>query len=178
MTAIEDRIETLQNKLKEAKAKKQRLDAKKRAKERNISREQDTRRKILVGAVYLGLTEGDDKKKKELKEHMNKALVRDDDRALFDLPPYRKRNQRNRRNQRNLARTEVDLDTPEPDAMGGVGSGINALEHPPPSALPFQHHDLALATELHQMEVVSGAHGGGHHQDLGEPTLIEHPLGL
>jgi response regulator RpfG family c-di-GMP phosphodiesterase len=90
MTAIEDRIETLQNKLKEAKAKKQRLDAKKRAKERNISREQDTRRKILVGAVYLGLTEGDDKKKKELKEHMNKALVRDDDRALFDLPPLQK----------------------------------------------------------------------------------------
>ena len=90
MTAIEDRIETLQNKLKEAKAKKQRLDAKKRAKERNISREQDTRRKILVGVVYLGLTEGDDKKKEELKEHMNKALVRDDDRALFDLPPLQK----------------------------------------------------------------------------------------
>ncbi len=40
--------------------------------------------------------------------------------------------------------------------MGGVGSGINALEHPPPSALPFQHHDISLATEFHQMEVVSG----------------------
>jgi hypothetical protein len=66
----------------------------------------------------------------------------------------RQRQRQRRRHQRNLARTEVDLDTPEPDAMGGVGSGINALEHPPPSALPFQHHGLALATELHQMEVV------------------------
>lgn len=90
MTAIEDRIETLQNKLKEAKAKKQRIDAKKRAKERSINREQDTRRKILVGAVYLGLAEQDDKAKKELKERMSNALVRDDDRALFNLPPLPK----------------------------------------------------------------------------------------
>ncbi len=90
MTAIEDRIETLQNKLREAKAKKQRLDAKKKAKERSISREQDTRRKILVGAVYLGLAERDDKARNELKECMNNALVRDDDRALFNLPPLPK----------------------------------------------------------------------------------------
>lgn len=177
MTAIEERIETLQKKLNEAKAKKQRLDAKKRAKERSVSRANDTRRKILVGAVYLALADKDDEALAALNKRMDMALERDDDRALFDLPPYR--NRRPRLHQRpNLARAEVDLDTPEPDAMGGVGSGINALEHPPPSALPFQHHGLALATELHQMEVVSGAHGGGHHQDLGEPTLIEHPLGL
>ena len=87
MTAIEERIETLQKKLNEAKAKKQRLDAKKWAKERSASRANDTRRKILVGAVYLALADKDDEALAALNKRMDMALERDDDRALFDLPP-------------------------------------------------------------------------------------------
>ena len=86
MTAIEERIETLQKKLNEAKAKKQRLDAKKRAKERSVIRANDTRRKILVGAVYLALADKDDKALAALTKRMDKALDRADDRALFGLP--------------------------------------------------------------------------------------------
>ena len=87
MTAIEERIETLQKKLNEAKAKKQRLDAKKRAKERRVSRANDTRRKILVGAVYLALADKDDEALAALTKRMDTALDRTDDRALFGLPP-------------------------------------------------------------------------------------------
>lgn len=53
--------------------------------------------------------------------------------------------------------------------MGRVGGGINALEDSPASTLPFQHHDISLATELHQMEVVSGAHGVGTTKTLENP---------
>ena len=87
MTVIEQRIENLEKKLKQAKAEKQRKEARIRAQERKRTREQDTRRKILVGAVYLAIADSDDAALKALTDRMDKALTRDDDRALFDLPP-------------------------------------------------------------------------------------------
>lgn len=87
MTAIEQRIESLEKKLKQAKAEKQRKEARIKAQDRKRSREQDTRRKILVGAVYLAIADSDDAALKALTDRMDKALTRDDDRALFDLPP-------------------------------------------------------------------------------------------
>lgn len=87
MIAIEQRIESLEKKLKQAKAEKQRKEARIKAQDRKRSREQDTRRKILVGAVYLAIADSDDAALKALTDRMDKALTRDDDRALFDLPP-------------------------------------------------------------------------------------------
>ncbi|MFB2828951.1 mobilization protein [Aeromonas jandaei] len=87
MTVLEQRIESLEKKLKQAKAEKQRKEARIRAQERKRTREQDTRRKILVGAVYLAIADSDDAALKALTDRMDKALTRDDDRTLFDLPP-------------------------------------------------------------------------------------------
>ncbi|HEH9442049.1 TPA: mobilization protein [Aeromonas sobria] len=90
MTVIEQRIEALEKKLKQAKAERQRKEARIKAQDRKRSREQDTRRKILIGAVYLAMAESDDAALKALTGRMDKALSRDDDRALFDLAPLQK----------------------------------------------------------------------------------------
>ena len=50
MATIDERIATLEAKLKQEKARKQRIEARKRAAESKLQRSQDTRRKILVGA--------------------------------------------------------------------------------------------------------------------------------
>lgn len=57
--------------------KKSRMKANERA--------QDTRRKILAGAYFLEVAYKD--KADELKALLDGFLVRDNDRALFELPP-------------------------------------------------------------------------------------------
>jgi chaperonin cofactor prefoldin len=52
---------------------------------RKVERAVDTRKKILVGAYFLEMKYKD--KEDELKKLMDGFLVRDNDRALFDLPP-------------------------------------------------------------------------------------------
>lgn len=82
-------IEKLQEAAQKAKekadqAKKRLLLAEQREKQKLKSeeRKKDTRKKLLVGAWALTqLSE------ERLKEKMNKYLTREDDRALFDLPP-------------------------------------------------------------------------------------------
>jgi len=68
--------------------KKQRLEqqiasAKSRMKKKE--RVDDTRKKILVGAYFLEVKYKD--KEDELKKLLDGFLVRDNDRALFGLPP-------------------------------------------------------------------------------------------
>lgn len=87
MAGIDDRILALETRLKEAKAKRARAEAKKRAAERALSRQQDTRRKILIGAVVLGMTDRGEMAVDALMTMLDGHLSRDDDRALFDLPP-------------------------------------------------------------------------------------------
>ena len=86
MAGIEDTIAALETKLKQAKARKQKLEARKRAAERKVERSQDTRRKILVGAAILAKVERDEWPKEKLLAMLDLTLTRDDDRALFDLP--------------------------------------------------------------------------------------------
>lgn len=86
MAGIEDIIAALETKLKQAKARKQKLEARKRAAEKKVERSQDTRRKILVGAAILGKVERDEWPKDKLLAMLDSTLTRDDDRALFDLP--------------------------------------------------------------------------------------------
>jgi hypothetical protein len=50
-------------------------------------RSDDTRRKILVGAVILAKVDHGEWPKERLREWMDKALTRADDRALFGLLP-------------------------------------------------------------------------------------------
>lgn len=84
---LEKRIELLEEKLKEAKALKQKQDAQKRALATKQERQNDTRRKILVGAVILAKVERDEWPRDKLLAMLDAALVHKKDRALFDLAP-------------------------------------------------------------------------------------------
>ena len=86
MPGIEDRIADLERRLKQAKALKQQQVARSRAAEKKRQRSDETRRKILVGAVILAKVEHGEWPKERLREWMDKALTRADDRALFGLP--------------------------------------------------------------------------------------------
>ena len=93
MAGIEDTIATLENKLKQAKARKQKIEAQKRAAERKVERSQDTRRKILVGAAILAKVDREEWPKDKLLAMLDSTLTRIDDRALFDLPPVAEKSQ-------------------------------------------------------------------------------------
>jgi large subunit ribosomal protein L7/L12 len=84
---IDEHIAALETKLKQARALKQKLEAQKRAIERKKKRREDTRRKVLVGACVLRSIEGGEWPQEKLQELLDKSLSRNDDRALFDLPP-------------------------------------------------------------------------------------------
>jgi hypothetical protein len=84
MANIDDRISALETKLKQEKAKKQKMEARKRVFESNKKRKEDTRRKILVGAVVLAKVERGEWPKEDFLEMMGKALTRKSDQSLFD----------------------------------------------------------------------------------------------
>ena len=87
MPSIEDRIADLERRLKQAKALKQQQVARERAADKKRQRSEETRRKILVGAVILAKVERGEWPKERLRELMDQALTRADDRALFGLLP-------------------------------------------------------------------------------------------
>lgn len=86
MPGIEDRIADLEKRLKQAKALKQQQVAREKAAEKKRQRSEETRRKILVGAVILAKVERGEWPQERLRELLDKALTRADDRALFGLP--------------------------------------------------------------------------------------------
>ena len=86
MAKIEATIATLELRLKQAKALKQKTDARKKAQETKITRAEDTRRKILVGSFFLQRAATNEQKEK-LRALLDPYLIRKDDRALFSLPP-------------------------------------------------------------------------------------------
>ena len=85
-TGIEARIKAQEEKLKQLKAQKQQIEARKRAAAAKITRQQDTRRKVLVGAMVLDMMERDDANRQRFMQRLDSYLTRPDDRALFDLP--------------------------------------------------------------------------------------------
>jgi hypothetical protein len=82
---ITERIGTLEERLKQLKAKQQRVAARKRTLESRRTRREDTRRKILVGAIVLAKVEQGAIEEKLLRGWLDGALTRPDDRALFGL---------------------------------------------------------------------------------------------
>jgi hypothetical protein len=86
MPKIDERITALQEKLKQLKAQQQRREMRQRATESRRVRKEDTRRKILVGAVVLAKIERGEFSDSQLRGWLDEALTRADDRALFDLP--------------------------------------------------------------------------------------------
>jgi large subunit ribosomal protein L7/L12 len=86
MSTIDERIAALEAKLKQERAKKQKVEARLRAIEQKRKRAEDTRRKILAGALVLELMEQDEQTKQRFLARLDKYLTRADDRALFGLP--------------------------------------------------------------------------------------------
>ena len=87
MPKIQERIETLQERLKQLKVRQARVEARKRALVSRRARQDDTRRKILAGAIVLGKAQSGELDPKLFRQWLDRGLVRDDDRALFDLEP-------------------------------------------------------------------------------------------
>ena len=85
MTTIDERITALMTKLKQEKAKKQKIEARLRTAESKRNRAEDTRRKILIGAVVLGKVASGEWDNDKLLALIDQALTRTDDRALFGL---------------------------------------------------------------------------------------------
>jgi hypothetical protein len=85
MPKIDERIEALEAKLKQLKVQHQRKEARARTVATRRSRREDLRRKILVGAVVLAKVEDGSLEEKVLKNWLDGALSRADDRDLFEL---------------------------------------------------------------------------------------------
>lgn len=86
MTDLETTIQQLEEKLKQAKAKKAQLDARRRVVETRKKRQDDTRRKVLVGALVLAEMERGGHIKPIIDRLIDDGLTKERDRALFGLP--------------------------------------------------------------------------------------------
>jgi len=86
-TAIDARIKAQEDKLKQLKAQRQQMEARKRAAAAKITRQRDTRKKVLAGAMVLQMMEGDESTRQRFIQRLEAFLVRAEDRALFDISP-------------------------------------------------------------------------------------------
>jgi len=87
-TSIEkaqQRVKDLEDKLKQAKALRQKAEARVKSAEAKQKRSDDTRRKILVGAMMLDHMEKNEATKTSVMAKLDAFLTREDDRALFGL---------------------------------------------------------------------------------------------
>ncbi len=91
MKTIDEQIAELEEqtrkKVKQLKAKKELIEARKVHALIKGKRSDDTRRKILAGAMVLEVSSRDEEARIRFMERMDKFLTRPDDRALFGLPP-------------------------------------------------------------------------------------------
>ncbi len=87
MPKLEERISSLESKLKELKTRQQRIDARARALASRRARQEETRRKILIGSMILARVQADQLDHADLENWLTGYLTRAEDRALFDLPP-------------------------------------------------------------------------------------------
>ena len=82
---LNERISGLEQRLKQLKSRQKRLEQRRRTFESRQARKDDTRRKILVGALVLARVQQGRFSEGELRGWLDEALTRADDRALFGL---------------------------------------------------------------------------------------------
>lgn len=85
MPKLSERIEALESRLRELKYRQQRVESRKRMLQGQRERRDDTRRKILVGALVLTQVENGDYARERLRKALDTFLTRPGDRALFEL---------------------------------------------------------------------------------------------
>ena len=81
----DSRIEKLEARLRQLKVRKQRVDARRRALDSKRTRREETRRKILVGTVVLMQVDRGTLQATVLRQWLDSALTRADERRLFGL---------------------------------------------------------------------------------------------
>ena len=82
---LNDRISSLEQRLKQLKSQQQHLEQRRRSFESRQARKEDTRRKILIGALVMARIQQGRFSEAELRGWLDEALTRADDRALFGL---------------------------------------------------------------------------------------------
>ena len=85
MANLSERIDVLESRLRELRHRQQRVEARKRMLQGQRERRDDTRRKILVGALVLTQVDRGNYPRERLQKELNAFLTRPGDRALFDL---------------------------------------------------------------------------------------------
>ena len=85
MGKLDERISTLETRLKQLKAQQVRAASRQRALEVRRSRKNELRKKILVGAIVLDRVEREKFSQAELLAWLDEGLGRPEDRALFGL---------------------------------------------------------------------------------------------
>ena len=86
IAAAEKRAQEAAKQVKQLKAKRDMVEARKLQSLLKGQRSEDTRRKILVGALVLDMMEHDESTRQRFMDRLDKYLTRADDRALFQLP--------------------------------------------------------------------------------------------
>ena len=86
MGALEDKIAAAEAKLKQLKAEQQKVEARKKVAAVQRKRQDDTRRKVVAGAVLLAQVDSGEWPEAAFKAMMDKGVTRAEDRALFGLP--------------------------------------------------------------------------------------------
>ena len=86
IAAAEKRAQEAAKQVKQLKAKRDMVEARKLQSMLKGQRSDDTRRKILVGALVLDMMERDEATRQRFMDRLDKFLTRTDDRALFQLP--------------------------------------------------------------------------------------------
>lgn len=96
MTSIDEQIAKLEEehkkKISQLKAKNELQEARKLTTLLKGNKSIDTRRKILAGALILDIISKDDAAKNKFMPQLDKYLIRDDDRVLFNLKLLEKEN--------------------------------------------------------------------------------------
>ena len=80
-----DKIAQLEEKLRQLPAREQAVEARQRTLESRRKRKDDTRRKILVGAIVLAKVEQGELDAGQLRRWLDQSLTRRDDRGLFGM---------------------------------------------------------------------------------------------
>lgn len=85
MAKLNDRIASIEARLKQLKVQQQHAASRHRALESKRTRKADTRRKILVGSIVLAKLDQGEFDQAQLNRWLEESLTRADDRALFGL---------------------------------------------------------------------------------------------
>ncbi len=121
----QQRVKDLEEKLKQAKALKQKVEARAKAAENKQKRAADTRRKILVGAAILAKVERGEWPKDKMLEMMSQQLTRDDDRSLFDLDLPKEKSTQEPKTKAEIETSVVKIGTPK-EEVAAIQSFLKA----------------------------------------------------